>query len=123
VPADLTNRLVANRIDQADAAGGFLLDGYPRSVAQAEALSAMLAARNTKLDAVLEFAVAEDELLARLQSRGRADDTDEDIRNRMQVYSDETEPLLEFYREDLRTVAAVGALDEVFARALRALGR
>ncbi len=123
MPADLTNRLVANRIDQADAAGGFLLDGYPRSVAQAEALSAMLAARNTKLDAVLEFAVAEDELLARLQSRGRADDTDEDIRNRMQVYSDETEPLLEFYREDLRTVAAVGALDEVFARALRALGR
>lgn len=123
VPADLTNRLVEDRIDQADAAGGFLLDGYPRSVAQAEALSAMLAARNTKLDAVLEFAVAEDELLARLKSRGRADDTDEVIRNRMQVYSDETEPLLEFYREDLRTVDAVGALDEVFARALRALGR
>lgn len=123
VPADLTNRLVEDRIDQADAAGGFLLDGYPRSVAQAEALTAMLAARNTKLDAVLEFAVAEDELRARLKSRGRADDTDEVIRNRMQVYSDETEPLLEFYREDLRTVDAVGALDEVFARALRALGR
>ena len=79
--------------------------------------------RGTKLDAVLEFQVGEDELLKRLKDRGRADDTEEVIRNRMQVYSDETEPLLEYYKDELRTVDAVGSLDEVFARALRALGR
>jgi adenylate kinase len=123
VPAELTNRLVEDRIDQADAADGFILDGYPRSVEQAGALKDMLAARNTKLDAVVEFQVSEDELLTRLKGRGRADDTDEVIRNRMKVYRDETEPLLEYYRDDLKTVDAVGALDEVFARALQALGK
>jgi adenylate kinase len=123
VPAELTNRLVEDRIDQEDAATGFILDGYPRSVEQARALHDMLEARNTKLDAVLEFSVSEDELLARLKGRGRADDTEEVIHNRMQVYRDETEPLLEYYGDDVKTVAAVGALDEVFARALSALGR
>jgi adenylate kinase len=123
VPSDLTNALVEDRISQPDAADGFILDGYPRSVAQAEALTRMLANRHTKLDAVLEFQVGEDELLRRLKDRGRADDTEEVIRNRMQVYSDETEPLLEYYKDELRTVDAVGSLDEVFARALRALGR
>lgn len=123
VPAELTNRLVEDRIDQPDAAEGFILDGYPRSVAQAKALSDMLAARDTKLDAVLEFQVSEDELLTRLKGRGRADDTDEVIRNRMKVYREETEPLLQYYRDDLKTVNAVGALDEVFARALTALGQ
>ncbi|MDF3339370.1 adenylate kinase [Mycolicibacterium septicum] len=123
VPAELTNRLVEDRIDQADAADGFILDGYPRSVEQAGALKDMLAARNTQLDAVIEFQVSEDELLTRLKGRGRADDTDEVIRNRMKVYRDETEPLLEYYRDDLKTVDAVGALDEVFARALQALGK
>jgi adenylate kinase len=123
VPAELTNRLVEDRIDQPDAADGFILDGYPRSVEQAGALKDMLAARNTKLDAVVEFQVSEDELLTRLKGRGRADDTDEVIRNRMKVYRDETEPLLEYYRDDLKTVDAVGGLDEVFARALHALGK
>ncbi|MGV0813571.1 adenylate kinase [Mycolicibacterium boenickei] len=123
VPAELTNRLVEDRIDQPDAADGFILDGYPRSVEQAGALKEMLAARNTKLDAVVEFQVSEDELLTRLKGRGRADDTDEVIRNRMKVYRDETEPLLEYYRDDVKTVDAVGALDEVFARALHALGK
>ena len=83
----------------------------------------MLEARGTKLDAVLEFQVSEDELLSRLKDRGRADDTEEVIHNRMKVYRDETEPLLEYYRDELKTVDAVGSLDEVFARALRALGR
>ena len=88
------------------------------------ALDEMLKNHNTKLDAVLEFAVSEGELFERLKSRGRADDTEEVIRNRMQVYRDETEPLLEHYsHNNLQTVDAVGGLDEVFARALRALGR
>lgn len=123
VPAELTNRLVEDRIDQPDAADGFILDGYPRSVEQAGALKDMLAARNTRLDAVVEFQVSEDELLTRLKGRGRADDTDEVIRNRMKVYREETEPLLEYYRDELKTVNAVGGLDEVFARALHALGK
>jgi adenylate kinase len=124
VPSELTNKLVEHRIEQPDAADGFILDGYPRSVEQARALDEMLTNHNTKLDAVLEFAVSEAELFERLKSRGRADDTEEVIHNRMQVYRDETEPLLEYYsHNNLQTVDAVGALDEVFARALRALGR
>ncbi|GAB4906195.1 hypothetical protein MAHJHV33_28030 [Mycobacterium avium subsp. hominissuis] len=72
---------------------------------------------------MLEFRVSQDELLARLKARGRADDTDEVILNRMKVYRDETAPLLDYYRDQLKTVDAVGTLDEVFARALRALGK
>ncbi len=124
VPSELTNKLVEDRIEQPDATDGFILDGYPRSVEQARALDEMLKNHNTKLDAVLEFAVSEAELFERLKSRGRADDTEEVIHNRMQVYRDETEPLLEYYsHNNLQTVDAVGALDEVFARALRALGK
>ena len=123
VPATLTNRLVDDRLNDADAADGFILDGFPRSVEQAEALKGMLAARNTTLDAVLEFRVSEEELLDRLKSRGRADDTEDVILNRMKVYRDETAPLLDYYADELKTVDAVGSLDEVFARALHALGR
>ncbi|WP_237569937.1 adenylate kinase [Mycolicibacterium lacusdiani] len=123
VPATLTNALVDDRLDDSDVAEGFILDGYPRSVEQAEALSEMLAKRNLKLDAVVEFRVSEDELLSRLKSRGRADDTEDVILNRMKVYRDETAPLLDYYADELKTVDAVGSLDEVFARALRALGR
>jgi adenylate kinase len=124
VPSELTNKLVEDRIEQPDAADGFILDGYPRSVEQARALDEMLKNHNTKLDAVLEFAVSEAELFERLKSRGRADDTEEVIHNRMQVYRDETEPLLEYYSSNnLQTVDAVGTLDEVFARALLALGK
>lgn len=123
VPSSLTNSMVEDRIGQPDAANGFLLDGYPRSVEQAQALHDILRARNTDLDAVVEFQVSEDELLARLQDRGRADDTEEVIHNRMKVYREETQPLLEYYRDQLRTVDAVGTLDEVFDRALRVLGK
>jgi adenylate kinase len=123
VPATLTNRLVDDRLNDADAADGFILDGFPRSVEQAEALKDMLAARNTTLDAVLEFRVSEQELLDRLKSRGRADDTEDVILNRMKVYRDETAPLLDYYQDELKTVDATGSLDEVFARALQVLGR
>jgi len=124
VPSELTNKLVEDRIEQPDAADGFILDGYPRSVAQAQALDEMLARHDTKLDAVVEFQVCEDELFKRLKGRGRADDTEEVIHNRMQVYRDETEPLLEYYsHNNLQAVDAVGTLDEVFQRALQALGK
>jgi adenylate kinase len=123
VPATLTNALVDDRLNGEDVAEGFILDGFPRSVEQAEALRAMLAKRNLELDAVLEFRVSEEELLKRLKSRGRADDTDDVILNRMKVYRDETAPLLDYYQSELKTVDAIGDLDEVFARALRALGK
>ncbi len=123
VPATLTNALVDNRLDDADAAAGFILDGFPRSVEQAEALDEMLKKRDLSLDAVLEFRVPEEELVSRLKGRGRADDTEDVIRNRFKVYRDETAPLLDYYSEALITVDAVGELDEVFTRAVKALGR
>lgn len=123
VPAALTNELVDDRLNGDDVTGGFILDGYPRSVEQAEALHDMLDRRGLKLDAVVEFRVPEEELVTRLKSRGRADDTEDVIRNRFRVYRDETAPLLDYYRNELKTVDAVGSLDEVFTRALRALGR
>ncbi|CPR13429.1 adenylate kinase [Mycobacterium bohemicum DSM 44277] len=123
VPSDLTNQLVDDRLDDPDAVNGFILDGYPRSLEQAKALHEMLGRRGTDIDAVVEFRVSEDELLQRLKGRGRADDTDDVILNRMKVYRDETAPLLEYYSDELKTVDAVGSVDEVFARALQALGK
>jgi adenylate kinase len=119
----LTNQLVDDRLADADAANGFILDGYPRSLEQAKALHEMLERRGTDIDAVLELRVSQEELFQRLKGRGRADDTDDVILNRMKIYSDETAPLLEYYSGELRTVDAVGTMDEVFARALKALGK
>jgi adenylate kinase len=123
VPSDLTNQLVDNRLDEPDAANGFILDGYPRSLEQAKALHEMLQRHGTDIDAVLEFRVSQEELFQRLKGRGRADDTDDVILNRMKVYRDETAPLLEYYHGELKTVDAIGTVDEVFARALQALGK
>jgi len=123
VPSELTNQLVDDRLNDPSVANGFILDGYPRSVDQAKALHEMLERRGTDIDAVVEFRVSEDELLERLKSRGRADDTEDVIRNRMKIYRDETAPLLEYYSSQLKTVDAVGSVDEVFARALKALGK
>ena len=123
VPSELTNDLVDARLSDPDTAGeGFILDGYPRSVQQAQALHNMLERRGIQLDTVLELRVAEDALFDRLKARGRADDTDDVIRNRMNVYREETAPLIEYYSSELKTVDAVGTVDEVFARALQALG-
>lgn len=123
VPSSLTNALVDARIDEPDAADGFILDGYPRSVDQAVVLHDMLERRQTKIDAVVEFRVTREVLVERLKARGRADDTEEVILNRMNVYRDETAPLLEYYSGELKTVDAVGTMDEVFARALRTLSK
>lgn len=123
VPSELTNELVDDRLSNPDTSNGFILDGYPRSVQQAKALDDMLERRGTRLDAVLEFRVSEEVLLERLKSRGRDDDTDGVILNRMKIYRDETAPLIEYYKNELKTVDAVGPVDEVFNRALRALGK
>ncbi|MDT5367313.1 MAG: adenylate kinase [Mycobacterium sp.] len=124
VPSEVTNQLVDDRLDDSDVEAGFILDGYPRSLEQAKALHDMLERRGTKLDAVLEFRVSEEVLLERLKERGRDDDTEQVIHNRMKIYHDQTDAVIEYYQDDeLKTVDAVGSMDEVFARALKALGK
>lgn len=123
VPADVTNRMVEARIGEPDATEGFLLDGYPRSTEQADALKTMLADAGSSLDAVLEFRVDEDTVVQRMLARGRDDDTESVIRNRMSVYRSETAPLLEYYGSEVKTIDAVGEVDEINARALSALDR
>lgn len=127
VPDSVVNRMVADRLERDDCGDGFLLDGYPRTVPQAEELERVLAERGSPLDAALRFEVDEDELLDRLTKRadaeGRADDTESVIANRLHVYRTQTAPLEDFYGERglLRDVKAVGPVDEVTERALRAL--
>ena len=123
VPSHLTNALVDERLNENDAVKGFILDGFPRSVQQAEVLEEMLDARGLTLDHVLEMRIDEGELLTRLVQRGRADDTRDVIINRLKVYYGETAPVLEHYREKLTTIDAVGAVDEVSTRAMHALSR
>ncbi|MGV9866902.1 adenylate kinase [Rhodococcus koreensis] len=123
VPSEITNNMVKARVAEPDAANGFLLDGFPRTVDQAQALEAILAELNTKLDAVLSFIVDEDVVVERMLARGRADDKEDVIRNRLRVYREETAPLLDYYKEQLVTVDALGEVDEVNARALAALGK
>ncbi|MFZ2177076.1 MAG: adenylate kinase [Rhodococcus sp. (in: high G+C Gram-positive bacteria)] len=123
VPSEITNNMVKARVAEPDAANGFLLDGFPRTVDQAQALEAILADLSTKLDAVLSFVVNEDIVVERMLARGRADDKEDVIRNRLRVYREETAPLLDYYKDQLLTVDALGEVDEVNARALAALGK
>ncbi|MEV6062076.1 adenylate kinase [Nocardia asteroides] len=122
VPSDVTNRMVEARVAEPDAANGFVLDGYPRTTDQADALKKILEHNGTALDAVLCFVVAEDTVVERMLARGRADDTEDVIRNRLRVYREETEPLLEYYDGLVVTVDGIGEVDEVNTRALKALG-
>jgi adenylate kinase len=122
VPDEITNAIVRDRLDQPDAAGGFLLDGYPRTQAQVAELDDMLAAAGTSLDAVLELTVDTDEVVERLLKRaeidGRVDDTEDVIRHRQDVYNRETVPLAALYRERglLHQVDGMGEIDLVAER-------
>ncbi|AQA21808.1 MULTISPECIES: adenylate kinase [Rhodococcus] len=123
VPSEITNNMVRARVSEPDAVNGFLLDGFPRTVDQAQALEGILGELNAKLDGVLAFEVDDDVVVERMLARGRADDTEDVIRNRMRVYREETAPLLDHYAGQIVTVDAVGEVDEVNARALAALGK
>ncbi|TSE02132.1 adenylate kinase [Skermania sp. ID1734] len=123
VPSEITNKMVKERVAEPDAATGFILDGFPRTVGQADALGEILEGLDVKLDAVLRFVVDEDIVVQRMLSRGRADDTEAVIRHRLEVYHAETEPLLDYYSALVVTVDGFGEVDEVNARALRALGQ
>jgi len=127
VPDEVTNAMVRSRIVEPDAEGGFLLDGYPRTVAQVEELDAMLAEGGHELDAVVVLTVDQDELVARLLKRaeieGRTDDTEDVVRRRQQVYADQTAPLIAVYRDRglLREIDGVGSVEDVSGRVFAAL--
>jgi adenylate kinase len=122
VTDEITNAIVRDRLRQDDASQGFLLDGYPRTLAQVDALDAMLAEDGHALDAVLELTVDEDAVVQRLLKRaeieGRADDTEEVIRERQAIYRRETAPLADVYagRGLLVQVDGMGEVDEVTRR-------
>ena len=121
VPDDITNQMLIERLHQPDTDDGFLLDGFPRNIGQAEVLSKVLAESDQKLDAVVQLEVDEDVLVGRLLSRGRSDDSEDVIRHRLHVYQSETAPLLDYYRDLLVTVDGVGEIDQVTDRILAAL--
>lgn len=122
VPPEITIDMVRARVAEPDAVKGFILDGFPRSVEQADALKDILAGLDAQLDAVVSFVVDEDVVVERMLARGRADDNEEVIRNRMSVYTQETAPLLEYYGDQVKTVDAVGDVQDVHQRVLSALG-
>jgi adenylate kinase len=126
VPDDLVVALVAERITQDDAACGFLLDGFPRNVVQAQALDAAIGEGALELSVLLEVDEEElvDRLLKRAVEQGRKDDNEETIRRRLEVYRSETEPLIDYYpghSVDVYRVDGVGAIDDVFARTVLAI--
>jgi adenylate kinase len=127
VSDEITNEIVADRLAQPDGDSGFLLDGYPRTLQQVQTLDDHLAEANRPIDAVISLLADTEEVVARLLRRaeidGRADDNEETIRVRLQVYADQTAPLLEVYRSRglLVEVNGLGEIDEVSDRVFAAL--
>lgn len=121
VPDDVVVAIVAERLSEADAACGYLLDGFPRNDAQVDALENAVGADAIEL--VIYLDVPEEELVTRLMERGRSDDTEESIRTRLAVYRGETEPLIQRYEkaEILATVGGVGEVAAISARIFEAL--
>ena len=131
VPDEVVIAMVMDRLAERDCNTGFVLDGFPRTVAQAEALDRRLAELETPLAAALNFEVTEEELFRRLAGRSaalhRSDDTEQTIRHRLEVFAVKTRPLIDYYRHRglLARVDAVGAIERVAARidaALAVLG-
>ena len=133
VPSALTVDMVRDRLAEPDATNGFILDGFPRSTDQADSLAAILEDAGTTLDAVVSFVIDEDVVVERMLARGREDDKESVIRNRMKVYRDETAPLLEYYKSHGRsgqaggrsgllvTVDAVGEVEDVNKKVIDAI--
>jgi len=121
VPDDIVIAMVKERLTAEDARCGFLLDGFPRTAPQAEALDREVA--DQPLEVVINLEVDEEELVGRMLARGRADDTEETVRNRFVVYRRQTEPLIEHYEKQglIRTVDGLGTIEEVFGRICTAL--
>ncbi len=133
VPDEITVAMVKDRLAEPDSSGGFLLDGFPRTVSQAEQLRDSLRDLGQALDRVLELVVDEEELVRRLSGRRmlvdgemvqRDDDKPETVRHRLEVYREQTAPVAGFYEEVglLSRIDAIGEVEEVTARAMKALG-
>ncbi len=120
-PDEVTNEMVRGRLAESDTVNGFLLDGFPRNVGQADVLDRILGTSDASLNAVIEFRIDEDIVVGRLLARGRDDDNEAVIRHRQEVYRSETAPLLDYYADVLVTVDAVGEVDEITNRVLDAL--
>jgi len=127
VPDSLTNDLVEDRLSNGDCAGGFLLDGYPRTAAQVDALEQMLAGQSAELDAVVELVADVEVVVDRLRQRaieqGRSDDTEDVVRHRLEVYAEQTAPLISLYhnRGLLISVDGIGPIEEITERILEML--
>jgi len=121
VPDEVTSAMVKARLTEPDVDGGFLLDGFPRTVPQAQWLGGVLHENEHDLDAVLLLDAPDEVLMERMLARGRADDTAEAISRRLALYHSETKPLLDYYSNILVSVNGVGAVEEVQERALAAL--
>jgi len=122
VPDGVIIGIVRERLAQDDTEVGFILDGFPRTVAQAEALTQMSEQQKRPIEHVISLEVPQEELLQRLagrrQTEGRHDDTEEAVRHRLEVYAHETAPLIDYYRRQglLRCIAGLGTVDEIFQR-------
>ncbi len=121
VPDEVVCGIVSERLDGPDAGNGFILDGFPRTIAQAESLDEMLAEKNIALDAVISLDVDADALVARIQKRAeesggtRADDNEEVLRKRLEVYAELTEPLIAYYKMqgNVKSIDGMASIDEV----------
>lgn len=123
MPDDIMVQIISERIDQPDCANGFILDGFPRTTAQAEALEKMLAEKGLKLDCVIEIAVDDEILVDRINTRiaqmpegeRRSDDNEETLRKRLAVYHEQTAPILPFYQDRgmLKQVDGMQSIEEV----------
>ena len=122
VPDGVVIGIIKDRIADKDTRGGFMLDGFPRTVPQAEALSEMLNSEGKTIDAVVSIEVADEEIVNRILERqkieGRKDDTEDVVRNRLKVYRSQTEPLKSYYAEEgvLFEVDGMGSIEDVFGR-------
>ena len=127
VPDEVVVGIISDRMDQPDAKNGFVLDGFPRTVAQAEALDRLLAAKGMELDAVIELKVDENALLKRIENRlaeaeskglpPRSDDNPDAFKTRLEAYRKQTKPLVDYYgaKGDLKSVDGMAPIDEVTA--------
>lgn len=126
VPDETVVELVTDELDKPKYKEGVILDGFPRTVAQAEALNQYFSSNNKSIDAFITLSVPEEELIERILSRGegRSDDTPEKIKNRLQVYRNRTKPVLSYYKDKgvVKEIDGVGTIDEIFDRILSSVG-
>lgn len=123
VSDDVVIGMIRERLNQPDTHNGFILDGFPRSLTQAEALDELLEEMDRPIQAVIHLEVDNEEIVQRLLDRGRADDNEDTIRNRLQVFQNQTQPLIEYYREQgkFTAVDGMGGIEEIYARIKAAL--